>query len=137
MSVLLLLFSGGSPIVESPAYLSSGLFFIAETDALFVETGATVEKDPIAVQARGVDWTDWLAEMSSGEYITGSAWFITGKETVPALAFADDEVVTGKKKTQLRISGGTLKKKYKVTNRITTNSGLVEERSFFVKVVDK
>lgn len=94
-------------------------------------TGSLVRKDPQSTQwPRGIDWTDYLARIDDAETIAVSAWTITGADA--ALTKDADSIVTGAKKTQVKLSGGTLGLKYDVTNAITTSSGVHDERSFKV-----
>lgn len=91
-----------------------------------------VIKDPQAENwPKGIDWTAYLAELAADETITSSEWAVTGPDD--ALTADEDSIVTGNKKVQIRLSGGTLGKTYVVTNTITTSSGVVDERSFKVK----
>lgn len=95
-----------------------------------LQPGALVLKDPSSIEPRGFDWTDYLAGL--GDTITTSTWAISGPDT--SLQVDSDSIVTGSLKTQAILSGGTVGKRYTVTNAIVTSDGTEDERSFFVKV---
>ena len=96
-------------------------------------TGSLVTKDPQATAwPKGIDWTAYLAQIDAAETIASSSWAITGSDA--ALTQASASIVTGSKKTQVRLSAGTVDVKYTVTNTITTSSGVIDERSFTVLV---
>lgn len=98
-----------------------------------MQTGSLVPKDPQAsAWPKGIDWTDYLAEIGASETISTSTWAITGADAV--LTAASPSIVTGSKKTQIKLSAGTLGVRYTVTNTIVTSSGITDERSFTVLV---
>jgi hypothetical protein len=93
-----------------------------------------VTKDPNSIEYFIVDWTDQLATAVT---IVTSTWEIAGPN---ALLTKDQEsVVTGNKKTQLRLSAGTLHRRYTVTNRIVTNEtpAQTKDASFTVLIESK
>lgn len=99
-----------------------------------LSTGSMVVKDPEAAQwPKGIDWTAYLAAIAEDETVALSTWAITAGPD-DDLSIESSSIVTGNLKTQLRLSGGTLGAKYRVTNTIVTNSGVTEERSFTVKM---
>jgi len=94
-------------------------------------TGEWIEKDPDAKKDYSNDWADWLAQ-SSGDTIAASSWIVDvglTKETSPPEAFVATGLCT------VWLSGGTLGKTYKVTNRITTTGGRTEDSTFLIKIV--
>lgn len=84
-------------------------------------------KDPNALLDYTVDWSDWL---TGGDSISVSAW------VVPAGLTNDHDSSTSTDAT-VWLSGGTIGLNYRVTNRITTALGLIDERSFTVAVKDQ
>lgn len=100
--------------------------------------GSLVIKDSDSDEPQGFDWTAWLAELGTGVVIQTSTWTISGGDTaadpVPAtvLASHDETIEAAGLKAQAYFSGGTLGKKYTVTNRVVTNSTppVTDERSF-------
>lgn len=85
-------------------------------------------KDPDATLDYSGDWTAWLA----GDTIQISTWLIdpTGSLT-EANATATDSVTT------VWLSGGDTNVTYLVTNRIVTNGGRTDDRTFKVLVTGR
>jgi len=81
---------------------------------------------------KGIDWTTWLARIDASELISDSSWAVTGPDS--DLTTASDSIVTGSKKTQVRLTGGTPGAVYTVTNTITTSSGVVEDGSLQILI---
>lgn len=79
------------------------------------------------------DWTDWLGTAS----ISANAFTISGGDGT--LTKDNEAIVTGNKKTTLRLSAGTLNKKYRITNKITTGESPAQEkeRSFYLKIANQ
>lgn len=72
----------------------------------------------------GIGWSDL------GEGISASSWTIdAGLDTADATHDYDE--------TEITVYGGTEGEQYRCTNQITTESGLIMERSFMVQVVDR
>ena len=84
----------------------------------------TYIKDPQSVLDYGFDWSDWL---DTGDTVSTSTW------TVPTGITEDSETETSTA-TTIWLSGGTVGKKYKITNRMVTANGRTVDRSFYVKV---
>ncbi len=97
--------------------------------------GCLILKDPQSVEPMGVDWTDWLAELSATETISVSTYAVTGADAI--LTLTSPSIVTGSLKTQVKLNAGTVGLKYTVTNHITTSGGSQDDRSFFVLVAQK
>jgi hypothetical protein len=53
------------------------------------------------------------------------------------LALSDPTIVAGSLKTQVTLTAGSVGSKYTVTNHITTSTGVQDERSFRVLVVQR
>ena len=87
----------------------------------------TFTKDPNAVLDYAIDWSKWLA----GDQISESAWSVSD----PALEVSD-ETNTATQAT-VWLSGGAVGTSYTVTNKITTQAGRIDERSFIVQVQDR
>lgn len=102
-----------------------------------MQTGSLVVKDPNDTGwPRVIDWTDRLADISDTEIVALSAWAITGPDSALTIDSGSQSIVTGSLKTQLKLSGGTLGRKYTVTNTITRSSGGRDDRSFQVLIQD-
>jgi hypothetical protein len=99
--------------------------------------GDLIVKDPGSDEPFGFDWTAWLAELGPGVLIANSTWTIAGSDAV--LTVHDGTTVAGDLKTQAYFAAGTAGVKYKVTNRVTTNSSpaVTDERSFSVYVENR
>jgi hypothetical protein len=99
--------------------------------------GDLIAKDPSSDEPYGFDWTAWLAELGVGVLIAQSTWTIAGADAV--LTVHDASIVTGDLKTQAYFAAGTAGVKYKVTNRVTTNSSpaVTDDRSFYVFVENR
>jgi len=87
----------------------------------------TYIKDPQSVLDYGFDWSDWL---DTDDTVSTSAW------NVPTGITEDSDSKTTTT-TTVWLSGGTVGKKYKITNRMVTDDGRTVERSFYIKVVSK
>jgi len=102
-------------------------------------------KDPQSKNdPRMLDYTDYLAEFggSPPETIVNSQWTIAlvvpppGGDDGAPLHLDDASIVVGQQKTQCRLSGGTPRATYRVTNHIATSSGAEDERSFDLEITD-
>ena len=84
-------------------------------------------KDPSAVLDYVFDWTEWLA---TGETIAN--YTITADTGITVDSDSEsDGVVT------VWLSGGTAGENYKVACLITTTEGRADERTIWIKVVDR
>lgn len=96
--------------------------------------GLTFTKDPDSNEPRGLDWTQYLAAIGANEIIASSSWTVA---PTGGLTLDSGSIVTGSKKTQVRYAAGTAGETYTVTNHIETNSGVIDERSFLVRVRER
>lgn len=98
-----------------------------------VAPGHLFVKDPNAELIYHFDWTDWLATSAQ---IASYVLTIDGPDT--ALTKDNDTIVTGGKKVQVRILGGTLGKKYNLECKIVTNESptQTDERSVDYQIRD-
>lgn len=78
-------------------------------------------KDPDTAEVIGFDWEDDL----NGATISASTWTLPSGLTEAA---SSNTTTT----TQIRVSGGTVGRKYLVQNNITTNGGATYQRSALV-----
>lgn len=100
------------------------------------QTGGLCVKDPEATAwPKGIDWTTYLAALDAAETISTSTWAVDGPDA--ELETASPSIVTGSKKTQVKLSGGTVGALYTVTNSIVTSSGVVDDRSFQVLIEEQ
>lgn len=80
-------------------------------------------KDPDANLDYGFDWALWL----DGDEIASSTWIVDAGITTANENFNST-------KTTVYLSGGAAGSNYKITNRITTDSGRTDDRSFELRV---
>ena len=84
-------------------------------------------KDPSAVLDYVFDWTEWLA---TGETITDHTITADTGITVDSSTESDGKVTVW-------LSGGTAGQNYKVACKITTSAGRTDERTLWIRVVDR
>ena len=84
-------------------------------------------KDPSAVLDYVFDWTEWLA---TGETITDHTITADTGITVDSSTESDGKVTVW-------LSGGTAGQNYKVACKITTSAGRTDERTIWIKVVER
>ena len=84
-------------------------------------------KDPSAVLDYAFDWTDWLAAAETITYHTITA--DTGI-TVDSSTESDGKIIVW-------LSGGTAGINYKVACKIVTSGGRTDERTLWIKVVER
>jgi hypothetical protein len=84
-----------------------------------------MQKDPAAVKDYGFDWSAW---MSSGDVVSSSV-FSAGTCVVTSSSISSYTTVCF-------IGSGTAGEIYKVTNRISTAQGRIDERSFDLNVIN-
>ena len=84
-------------------------------------------KDPSAVLDYAFDWTGWLA---AGETITDHTITADTGITVDSSAEYDGKVTVW-------LSGGTAGENYKVACLVETSAGRTDERTIWIKVVNR
>lgn len=108
---------------------------------VIVKPGGVIEKDPNEKKTIPFDW-DTDGNLAEGAIISISTWTITAERPTgesPVNLDSDNEsILAGSRKTQARLTGGTLGTRYRVTNHITTNESpnQEKEKSVFVEIVD-
>lgn len=83
-------------------------------------------KDPQAVLDYTIDWSAWL----NGDTIVGSVWTVETGITKTTDSFTSTV-------TTVWLSGGTVGKDYEITNRVTTATGRIDDRTFIIHVEDR
>lgn len=86
----------------------------------------TFLKDPDSVLDYVIDWSDWL----DGDTISTSTW------ATPS-GITKDSDSNNTTTTTIWLSGGTLGKTYRITNRIVTAAGRTADETFKVKMINK
>jgi len=99
--------------------------------SISIPSGGLLVKDPNAIEVYVVDW-DTL-HLAVGVTITTSSWTITGPDAV--LTKDNESVIAANRKTQLRLTAGTLGSKYTVTNRVVTNEVPAQTKDASFKVL--
>jgi len=92
-------------------------------------------KDPSAVLDYAFDWTGWLA---AGETIAVDSE--TGEKLITITAdtgITVDSSTESDGKVTVWLSGGTAGINYKVACLITTSAGRTDERTLWIRVVDR
>jgi len=92
-------------------------------------------KDPSAVLDYVFDWTGWLA---TGETIVVDSE--TGEKLITITAdtgITVDSWTEDDGKVTVWLSGGTAGQNYKVACKITTSAGRTDERTIWIKVVER
>lgn len=102
-----------------------------------VPDGSLLRKDPSDVRVFTLDWD--AENLADGVTIVTSTWTITAiapSSSDTALTKDNDVVLSGLRKTQVRLLAGTLGQLYDVTNRILTSESPTQtkERSFRVLI---
>ena len=90
--------------------------------------------DPNEIQAYSVDWSRFL---NTNDTIASVAWYVNGVLT-PSYTTTENLNLIQPTNTNtvatVRITGGNVGQKYKITCRITTADGLIYERSIFLTI---
>lgn len=85
--------------------------------------------DPDATLDYSIDWSAWL---QPGETIVASTWHgVPDEMTIGTDAHAPSHTDT---KTTVWLSGGHRNRRHKITNRVTTSAGRVDDRSITLTV---
>lgn len=92
---------------------------------------ATFIKDPGATLDFYIEWASWL---STGDAVSDADWTADTGITIGSGEYAPS--VSGTKAT-VWLSGGTAGTKYRVTCRLTTTAGRIDDRSITINVVDR
>lgn len=104
---------------------------------VIIQPGGLVRKDPSDIKVYVFDWdTDNLAAAVT---IGTSTWTITAIKpslTDTNLTSDNTSILAGLRKTQIRLTAGTLGQTYEIANKIVTNESpsQTKERSFRVLI---
>lgn len=102
----------------------------------FIQTiqGIYIEKDPQAVLTYTFDWSEWLP---TGDSIASVVYTAQARSNDPTPIVIDSSGTQSGTLTYVTLSAGQLDKIYIITAKVTTTDGLVDRRSFRVKVVNR
>jgi len=95
--------------------------------------GLTIQKDTEAQLFYTFDWVDWLPD---GDSLSSVEYTVQARANDPDPLIKESEGITGTK-TYIELSNGQVDKTYTVTAKITTSDGLIDRRSFRVRVQDR
>jgi hypothetical protein len=97
--------------------------------------GLWISKDVEARLTYTFDWTDWLP---TGDTISAVAYTLQTRANDPDPLIKHSEGrVAGNLKTYIELGGGNVGKVYSITCQVTTVDGLIDRRSFRVKVENR
>lgn len=85
-------------------------------------------KDPDAILDYVIDWSSWLA---TGDTIVASTWISSDAALV-----VDSSSFTATNATAV-VSGGDNRRRYSLTNRVTTAAGLVDDRTITIRIAQR
>src|SRR5688572_26378073 len=103
---------------------------------LTIPDGDLIRKDPADIKTYVFDWD--AAHLATGVTISTSTFTLTTLRPTGDTALTKDQpsILSGSRKTQIRLTGGTLGGYYKLDNTIVTNESPAQtiERSVFITV---
>lgn len=88
----------------------------------------TIRKDADATLDYQFDWSAYLTDPADA--IASGSFIVEGGLTIHSQVFGQSAAVVW-------LSGGSVGLTYRVTCRITTNGGRTDERSIFLKIVER
>lgn len=102
-----------------------------------VKDGATITKDPSDISVYTFDWD--AEHLATGVSISTSTWTLTGVSgdtTNTPMTKDQPSIVTGNRKTQIRLSAGAAGSVWKLDNAIVTDESPAQtkERSIRIRV---
>ena len=95
--------------------------------------GLSIVKDTEARLTYTFEWNEWLPQ---GDSLSTVNYTISSRANDPDPLIRVSQGIQGTK-TYVQLSDGQTGKTYTVTARITTNDGLIDRRSFRVRVEDR
>lgn len=95
--------------------------------------GLTIVKDTEAKLSYTFDWSEWLPQ---GDSLASVQYSIQARVNDPDPLTKVSEGIQGAK-TYIELSEGQVDKSYTVTAKVTTVDGLIDRRSFRVKVQNR
>ena len=102
----------------------------------FVETpqGVWIEKDPQATLTYTLDWSQWL---DNADTIEDVEFTVAARINDPQPLIKVSQGIQDGTKTYIQLTAGQANKIYIVTAKVTTADGLVDRRSFRVRVENR
>jgi len=96
--------------------------------------GVWIKKDPEASLMYSMNWAEWLPQ---GDTVASVSYSLQVRANDPQPLIKGEEGVQSDVITFVELSGGQAGKIYTVTAQVTTVDGLVDRRSFRVKVENR
>lgn len=96
--------------------------------------GAWIKKDPQAELIYSMDWSEWLPQ---GDTLASVSYSLQVRANDPQPLIKSNEGVQSGTISFVELSGGQVGKTYTVTAAITTTDGLLDRRSFRLKVENR
>jgi len=93
-----------------------------------------ITKDPQAQLFYTFDWSDWLV---ANDTIASAVYTVTARVNDPDPLVKVSSGITGGNKTYIELKEGQIGKSYVVTVKVTTTDGLIDARSFRVKIENR
>lgn len=93
-----------------------------------------IDKDPEAQLFYTFDWSDWL---TGNDTIASAVYSVASRINDPDPVVKVSDGITGGKKTFVELRGGQVNKSYVVSVTVTTATGLIDRRSFRVKIENR
>lgn len=98
-------------------------------------TGLWISKDVEAQLIYTFDWSQWL---DTGDTISSVDYEVAARRNDPTpLVNESSGVANSGTTTYIELSGGQIDKVYVVSAKVTTTNGLIDRRSFRVKVENR
>lgn len=92
-----------------------------------------IDKDPEAQLFYTFDWSKWL---TNGDTLEDAEYSVVSRVNDPDPVIKVSEGFTDST-TYVELSGGAVNKSYVVSVKVTTSNGLVDRRSFRVKIENR
>jgi hypothetical protein len=96
--------------------------------------GLSITKDTEAQLAYVFDWREWLPD---GDALSTVEYEVRARRNDPQPINKIDEGIINSTQTYVELAGGQQDKVYIVNCKITTQNGLIDRRSFRIKVLER
>lgn len=104
--------------------------------SITVTDGALIQKDPSDISVYTFDWD--AEHLATGVSISTSTWTLTGLSgdiTTSPVTKDQASILSGNRKTQIRLSAGTAGSKWQLTNTIVTDESPAQTKERSIKVL--
>jgi len=100
-----------------------------------VKDGSTITKDPSDISVYTFDWD--AEHLATGVSISTSTWTLTGVSgdvTTTPMTKDQPSIVTGNRKTQIRLSAGAAGSVWKLDNAIVTDESPSQQKERSIRI---